>query len=29
LRERGWTRIEIGKLLGDNWARVYRTAWSA
>ena len=29
LRERGWTRIEIGKLLGDNWARVYRTAWGA
>jgi microsomal dipeptidase-like Zn-dependent dipeptidase len=29
LRERGWTRIQIRKLLGDNWARVYRTAWGA
>jgi membrane dipeptidase len=29
LRERGWTQIEITKLLGDNWARVYRAAWGA
>jgi hypothetical protein len=28
LRKRGWTRTEIRKLLGDNWARAYTTAWA-
>ncbi len=27
LRARGWTAPDITKLLGDNWARVYRQAW--
>ena len=29
LRTRGWTTSEIAKVLGDNWARVYRAAWGA
>ena len=29
LSARGWTPIEIAKLLGENWARVYRAAWGA
>lgn len=27
LRERGWTEVELGKLLGANWLRVYAAAW--
>lgn len=27
LRERGWSQSDLSKLLGENWARVYRTAW--
>jgi membrane dipeptidase len=29
LRARDWTSPEITRLLGDNWARVYRAAWGA
>jgi membrane dipeptidase len=29
LRERGWPRGDITKLLGGNWARVYAAAWGA
>jgi membrane dipeptidase len=27
LRARGWSGSEIRKVLGENWARVYREAW--
>ena len=27
LKERGWSKIELDKLLGGNWLRVYRQVW--
>ena len=29
IRARGWSPAEVDKLLGGNWARVYRAAWGA
>jgi membrane dipeptidase len=29
LRDRGWTKGEIDKVLGENWLRVYQRVWRA
>ena len=29
LRERGWSKEELGKLLSSNWLRVYKRVWGA
>jgi membrane dipeptidase len=29
LRRRGWTHEEIGKVMGENWLRVFRQVWGS
>jgi membrane dipeptidase len=29
LQERGWTEVELDKVLGENWLRVYLQVWGA
>jgi len=29
LGDRGWSQMELNKLLGENWLRVYKKVWGA